>query len=192
MALVQFPTLSTQFERRITSFSIDPWNPGQEVKRNRVTGAVSVFDRFPGLWRGVHRIGETNDEGDAQDIESWILSLDGARNWTNLPLLRSTIPNDLTITAVDVSLQRATVRGSLTGVRQGFFCSVGGRLMGIRAITGGNTLTLWPYVPSLLPVGATIAPAMTILARRREGTGISFPAQPQIYGPWTFEWEEKV
>ena len=190
--LVQFPTLSTQFKQRITNFSIDPWSPGQEVKQSGVTGVVSVFDRFPGLWRGVHRIGETNDERDAQDIESWFLSLDGARNWTNLPLLRSTIPNNLTITAVDASLQRVTVQGSMTGVRRGFFCSVGGRLMGIRAITGGNALTLWPYVPQDLIVGATIEPAPTILARRRQGAGISFPATPDIYGPWDFTWEEKV
>lgn len=172
--------------------SIEPWNPGQEVKRNRNTAEVSVFDRTPGLWRGVHTIGETNDESDANDIEAWFISLDGVRNWTNLPLFRATIPNDLTITAVNPSLQRATVQGSMTGVRHGFFCSVGGRLLGIRAIVGGNTLVLWPYLPQIIKVGATISPAPTILARRREGVGVEFPLQQDIYGPWTFTWEEKV
>ena len=64
--------------------------------------------------------------------------------------------------------------------------------MMIRAITGGNMLTLWPYVPSLLSVGETITPAMTILARRREGIGVEFLAQPSLYGPWELAWEEKV
>ena len=108
--LVPYPTLSTEFAQRITNTSISPWNPGQEVKTSRVTGATSVFDRFPGLWRGMHVVGASTDKRDAHDIQSWIVSLDGSRNWTNLPLLSDTIPNDLTITAVNASLQRATVQ----------------------------------------------------------------------------------
>ena len=189
MALIQFPTLEAPFDERYTNADLEPWHPGQEGQQNPYTGDQSVFSRSPGRWRGVVRIAAVNDEAEAGLIEAWFAALRGAENWTNLPLARPPIPSAISVSSINLSASSISTPNA-TGIRAGMYCLIGTRLLIVEAVVGNN-LTIWPYVPALV-AGVTLRPAETVLARRPAGRGVTMLREQDIYGPWTFEWQEKV
>ena len=91
MPQISFPTLTSPYDERYTNFDVAPFNPDQESQTSPYTGAVSIFNRSPGRWRGNLVIGQMDDEEQAGLVEGFIASLKGLENWAQLPFGRATV-----------------------------------------------------------------------------------------------------
>lgn len=194
MALIAYPTLNAPYNS-FTRLDLEPWNPNQEEQENPYTGDVAVYARSPGRWRGVATIGEMNDREQAGLVEAWVAGLRGAANWSNIPLDRPTLAEDvsLSITAVDTATGVLTVAEDLTAlaVTIGLYCRIGTRVLIIEGIPSQHEVVVWPFVPAL-SVGAALLPATTIQVRRPANRGVALPREVDIFGPWVIDFVEKI
>ena len=195
MALITIPFVLTD---RIDLFEILFITPFQIVHQSPYTLSEQVYSRGSGTWQGRIRVSATGygRDADAYEIESFFASLNGLQNWTNLPLLRKTLPTsyvDNSITITRSLFSNNLIQHQLSGALAatvGSYVHVGSRLCSVKHNLAGNIVELNPQI--YFDVGTGISSAPTILVRSLQANqGVSMSV-PGMFGPWEWEWMEKL
>ena len=190
MPQVSFPTLTSPYDERYTNFDVAPFNPDQESQTSPYTGAVSIFNRSPGRWRGNLAIGQMDDEEQAGLVEGFIASLKGLENWARLPFGRATLSTGITISGITPASDTVEIAAASV-VRAGQYARVGSRVVIVRGRPNDTSLVLWPYIPAIT-VGTILQPATHILARITNTHQLTMPRDSDFYGPWALQWIENI
>ena len=174
---------------RITEIPLLPATPGQIRHRIEITGAIKILNRSPGIWEGSVTFGSRSSQAAASKMEAFLAALNGAENWTEIPIDHIKPSNSAgggVVQAVNGSLQYTMSNpGRFDTV--GNYWNAAGRLL-IQTAVAPN-VEFWPKIR--FPVTTAIAPA-TYIRCRNAGDSPLLGHTPHWSGPWTWQFVEHI